>query len=58
MVMGSRMMEKGAALRGNMPQYKYYGNKVLTWDGERADRHGPQRISTPAIARIPCTRCG
>src|SRR5687768_7012527 len=31
MVMGSRMMEKGAALRGNMPTYKYVGNKVLTF---------------------------
>jgi glycosyltransferase involved in cell wall biosynthesis len=31
MVMGSRMMVPGAALRGNMPTYKYYGNKVLTW---------------------------
>jgi hypothetical protein len=31
MVMGSRMMEPGAALRGNMPMYKYYGNKILTW---------------------------
>jgi glycosyltransferase involved in cell wall biosynthesis len=31
MVMGSRMMEKGAALRGNMPAYKYVGNKVLTF---------------------------
>ena len=30
-VMGSRMMIKGAALRGNMPKYKYYGNKILTW---------------------------
>jgi glycosyltransferase involved in cell wall biosynthesis len=30
MVMGSRMLEPGAALRGNMPRYKYYGNKVLT----------------------------
>jgi glycosyltransferase involved in cell wall biosynthesis len=30
MVMGSRMMEKGAALRGNMPMYKYIGNKILT----------------------------
>jgi glycosyltransferase involved in cell wall biosynthesis len=30
MVMGSRMMVKGAALRGNMPLYKYVGNKVLT----------------------------
>jgi len=31
MVMGSRMMERGAALRGNMPLYKYYGNRILTW---------------------------
>lgn len=31
MVMGSRMMIKGAALRGNMPMYKYLGNKILTW---------------------------
>jgi glycosyltransferase involved in cell wall biosynthesis len=31
MVMGSRMMIRGAALRGNMPMYKYFGNKVLTW---------------------------
>ena len=30
-VMGSRMMIKGAALKGNMPKYKYIGNKVLTW---------------------------
>jgi len=31
MVMGSRMMTKGAALKGNMPLYKYVGNKILTW---------------------------
>jgi glycosyltransferase involved in cell wall biosynthesis len=31
MVMGSRMMEAGAARRGNMPLYKYAGNKVLTF---------------------------
>ena len=30
MVMGSRMMVKGAALRGNMPMYKYVGNRILT----------------------------
>jgi glycosyltransferase involved in cell wall biosynthesis len=30
MVMGSRMMVKGAALRGNMPIYKYVGNRILT----------------------------
>jgi glycosyltransferase involved in cell wall biosynthesis len=31
MVMGSRMMIQGAALKGNMPLYKYVGNKILTW---------------------------
>lgn len=35
MVMGSRMVEKGAALRGNMPLYKFVGNKILTWTENR-----------------------
>ena len=30
-VFGSRMMESGSALKGGMPHYKYYGNKILTW---------------------------
>ncbi len=29
-VFGSRMMERGRALKGGMPVYKYVGNKVLT----------------------------
>ncbi len=29
-VMGSRMMDPGAARRGGMPRYKYLGNRVLT----------------------------
>jgi len=29
-VFGSRMMTKGAALRGGMPLYKFVGNKILT----------------------------
>src|SRR5438445_6960823 len=29
-VFGSRMMEKGGALRGGMPFYKFVGNKILT----------------------------
>ena len=29
-VFGSRMLERGNALRGGMPLYKYVGNKVLT----------------------------
>jgi glycosyltransferase involved in cell wall biosynthesis len=30
MVMGSRMLIKGAARKGNMPLYKYWGNRILT----------------------------
>ena len=30
LVMGSRMMVPGAALRGNMPLYKYVGNRILS----------------------------
>ena len=29
-VFGSRMLEKGAALRGGMPKYKFVGNRILT----------------------------
>ncbi|MFC7488922.1 bifunctional glycosyltransferase/class I SAM-dependent methyltransferase [Knoellia sp. CPCC 206453] len=29
-VMGSRMMERGSALKGGMPVYKYMGNRILT----------------------------
>src|SRR5258708_7533273 len=29
-VLGSRMMEQGAARRGGMPLYKFAGNRVLT----------------------------
>lgn len=29
-VMGSRMLDRGGALRGGMPKYKYVGNLVLT----------------------------
>lgn len=35
MVMGSRMLESGAALKGHMPLYKYFGNKILTWTQNR-----------------------
>ena len=31
MVMGSRMMESGAARRGGMPLYKFIGNRILTF---------------------------
>ena len=30
-VFGSRMMTRGAALKGGMPKYKFVGNKILTY---------------------------
>src|SRR3954464_2437987 len=60
MVMGSRMMVKGAARRGNMPTYKYYGNKVLTWmentlvGTKLTEFHsGYRAYSTKALRNIP-----
>ncbi len=36
-VFGSRMMERGAALEGGMPRYKYVGNRILTtWQNAMA----------------------
>jgi glycosyltransferase involved in cell wall biosynthesis len=60
MVMGSRMMVKGAALRGNMPMYKYLGNKVLTFMENRligtrlSEFHsGYRAYSVHALRNIP-----
>src|SRR5579859_4043005 len=60
MVMGSRMMIPGAALRGNMPMYKYFGNKVLTWLENRlaglklTEFHsGYRAYSVQALKQIP-----
>lgn len=60
MVMGSRMMVRGAALRGNMPLYKYLGNKVLTWTENRlagtrlSEFHsGYRAYSVQALKHIP-----
>ena len=30
-VLGSRMMNRGHAIKGGMPLYKYVGNRILTW---------------------------
>ena len=30
-IFGSRMMTSGSALKGGMPLYKYFGNKILTY---------------------------
>lgn len=59
-VFGSRMMVKGDAIKGGMPLYKYYGNKVLTWienkiaGTELSEYHSGLRLySCKALAEIP-----
>jgi SAM-dependent methyltransferase len=58
-VLGSRMIEPGAARRGGMPLYKYIGNKVLTRienaavGTEFTDWHsGYRAYSVPALESI------
>jgi glycosyltransferase involved in cell wall biosynthesis len=59
-VFGSRMMESGAALKGGMPLYKYYGNKALTWLQNKIvgtdlfEYHSGYRLySVPALKKLP-----
>ena len=59
-VLGSRMINKGAALRGGMPFYKWIGNQILTGFQNRLLRvrlsefHSGYRLySTRALAQIP-----
>jgi glycosyltransferase involved in cell wall biosynthesis len=59
-VFGSRMLEKGGALKGGMPLYKFVGNKILTWFQNRflrtalSEFHSGYRLySTQALAKIP-----
>jgi glycosyltransferase involved in cell wall biosynthesis len=62
-VFGSRMLTRGAALRGGMPLYKFVGNKVLTWIENRLLRsnlsefHSGYRVySVRALEAIPFDR--
>lgn len=62
-VFGSRMMTKGAALKGGMPLYKYAGNKVLTtFENAMLGTHlsefhsGYRLYSTDALKKIPFER--
>jgi glycosyltransferase involved in cell wall biosynthesis len=62
-VFGSRMMEKGGALRGGMPLYKFVGNKILTCFQNRMLRtklsefHSGYRLySVAALRKIPFER--
>lgn len=62
-VFGSRMMTKFGALRGGMPLYKFFGNKVLTWIENKllgsslTEFHSGYRLySVDALKRIPFAR--
>ena len=62
-VMGSRMMQPKAALRGGMPRYKYVGNQILTRfenmmaGAELTEWHsGYRAYATSALAAIPFER--
>ena len=59
-VFGSRMLKRGAALKGGMPLYKFVGNKILSWFENRVLRtdlsefHSGYRVySVEALKRIP-----
>ncbi len=59
-VFGSRMLTPAGALRGGMPLYKFFGNKILTWTQNRLLRshlsefHSGYRLySVSALKRIP-----
>jgi glycosyltransferase involved in cell wall biosynthesis len=59
-VFGSRMMVDGAARRGGMPLYKFFGNKILTWCQNRLLRthlsefhSGFRAYRVSALAKIP-----
>jgi glycosyltransferase involved in cell wall biosynthesis len=59
-VFGSRMITQGAARKGGMPLYKYYGNKILSFFQNRivgttlSEYHSGYRLySCAALAQIP-----
>ena len=62
-VLGSRMLEPGAARRGGMPLYKYLGNRILTRvenasvGAELSEWHsGYRAYRVDALAQIPFER--
>lgn len=59
-VFGTRMAEGSRALRGGMPLYKFFGNKLLTWfenltlGMNLTEFHSGYRVySVPALAELP-----
>jgi methionine biosynthesis protein MetW len=62
-VFGSRMMDRRSALRGGMPYYKYYGNRILTGIQNRllgtnlSEFHSGYRLySVAALKALPFDR--
>jgi glycosyltransferase involved in cell wall biosynthesis len=62
-VFGSRMLSRGAALKGGMPLYKFVGNKILTWLQNRllgtrfSEFHSGYRVySVAALREVPFDR--
>ncbi|RIL03105.1 MAG: hypothetical protein DCC75_13025, partial [Proteobacteria bacterium] len=60
MVFGSRMSKSGEALRGGMPLYKFFGNRILTFVQNKlsglklSEYHSGYRLySVAALKRIP-----
>ena len=59
-IFGSRMIEKGSALKGGMPLYKYVGNKILTYFQNKmlstnlSEFHSGYRVySVDTLKKIP-----
>ena len=59
-IFGSRMMEKGSALKGGMPFYKFLGNKILTFIQNRllkanlSEFHSGYRVySVETLKKLP-----
>jgi glycosyltransferase involved in cell wall biosynthesis/2-polyprenyl-3-methyl-5-hydroxy-6-metoxy-1,4-benzoquinol methylase len=59
-VFGSRMLEKGGALRGGMPMYKFIGNRILSGFQNRmlgaslSEFHSGYRVySVAALQKVP-----
>jgi glycosyltransferase involved in cell wall biosynthesis len=62
-VFGSRMLDRGAALKGGMPLYKFFGNKSLTWFQNHllgthfSEFHSGYRVySVAALKKVPFDR--
>jgi glycosyltransferase involved in cell wall biosynthesis len=59
-IFGSRMIDKGSALKGGMPLYKFVGNKILTYVQNKilgsnlSEFHSGYRVySTDVLKKIP-----